>query len=70
MNDLQTKLDLFLSGGPEIPRHIVFTASQMFNEKLSKFNYKKLGSSNGLPSLAPEACAPSAPRAALIVNSG
>ena len=52
MNDLQTKLDLFLSGGPEIPKSIIFTASQMFNEKLSKFNYKKLGSSNGLPSMS------------------
>ena len=52
MNNLQTKIDLFLSGTPEIPRDIIFTASQMFNEKLSRFNYKKLPSKSGLPSLS------------------
>lgn len=52
MTDLQSKLDLFLAGTPEIPRSVIYEASQMFNEKLSRFNYKKLGSSNGLPSMS------------------
>ena len=39
--DLQTKIDTYLAGDPKIPDDIVFRASQMFNSKLGKFNFKR-----------------------------
>ena len=49
--DLTTKLETFLAGEPKIPDDIIFRASQMFNNKLGKFNFtRKRGA--GLPSMS------------------
>ena len=48
---LQVKIDDFLANTPELPQHIIFQASQNFNEKLVRFNSKPRGKSN-LPSLS------------------
>ena len=48
---LQVKIDDFLSGTPELPQHLIFKASQNFNDKLGRFNSKPRGKSN-LPSLS------------------
>ena len=51
MNAIQQKMEVFLAGSPKIPEDIIFRASQMFNSKLTKFNWtgRKRG---GLPSLS------------------
>ena len=51
MNAIQEKMEVFLAGSPKIPEDIIFRASQMFNSKLTKFNWsgRKRG---GLPSLS------------------
>ena len=48
---LQVKIDEYLQGTPELPQHIIFQASQNFNEKLTRFNSKPRGKS-ALPSLS------------------
>ena len=49
--DIATKLETFLASEPKLPDDIIFRASQMFNNKLGKFNYtRKKGS--GLPSMS------------------
>ena len=49
--DLQTTIDSYLAGDPKIPDDIIFRASQMFNSKLSKFNFKRKGGAK-LPSMS------------------
>ena len=36
--DIATKLETFLASEPKLPDDIIFRASQMFNNKLGKFN--------------------------------
>ena len=49
--DLQTTIDSYLAGDPKIPDDIVFRASQMFNNKLGKFNFRRKGGAK-LPSMS------------------
>ena len=49
---LQSKLDLYLSGNPTLPKEIIFQASQMFNEKLTRFNHVRLSGKRDLPTLS------------------
>ena len=49
--DLTTKLETFLAGEPKIPDDIIFRASQMFNNKLGKFNFTRKGGAS-LPSMS------------------
>ena len=52
MSSLQQKLEMFLSTDYTISEEIIEQATKTFNEKLSKFNHVKKGSSNGLPSMS------------------
>jgi|TARA_R110000822_G_scaffold66498_5_gene162272 hypothetical protein len=52
MNNLQSKIDVYLSGNPTLSREIIFQASQMFNEKLTRFNHVRISNKKSLPSLS------------------
>ena len=52
MNNLQSQIDVYLSGNPTLPREIIFQASQMFNEKLTRFNHVRVVNKKSLPSLS------------------
>ena len=50
--DIATKLEAFLAGEPKIPDDIIFRASQMFNNKLGKFNFTRKKGGANLPSMS------------------
>ena len=52
MNNLQSQIDVYLSGNPTLSREIIFQASQMFNEKLTRFNHVRAVNKKSLPSLS------------------
>ena len=52
MNQVEQTMTTFLAGTPKIPDDIVFRASQMFNSKLTKFNWDGKRRGGQLPSLS------------------
>ena len=52
MPSLEDTIKLYLGGKPKIPEDIIFRASQMFNSKLSKFNWDGRKRGEGPPSLS------------------
>jgi len=51
VTSIAEKLEDFLANEPKIPDDIIFRASQMFNNKLGKFNFKRKGGAR-LPSMS------------------
>ena len=51
VTSIAEKLEDFLANEPKIPDDIIFRASQMFNNKLGKFNFKRRGGAR-LPSMS------------------
>ena len=51
VTSLSEKIEDFLANDPKIPDDIIFRASQMFNNKLGKFNFKRRGGAR-LPSMS------------------
>ena len=51
VTSIAERLEDFLANEPKIPDDIIFRASQMFNNKLGKFNFKRRGGAR-LPSMS------------------
>ena len=51
VTSIAERLEDFLANEPKIPDDIIFRASQMFNNKLGKFNFKRKGGAR-LPSMS------------------